>query len=80
MNDLREIWRDFPPWLKTFLLGLALAIAAPTLTALESLDTATDWRVWLGGAPASRFTQSMRLMSQTVAESTVHDMSGSIAL
>lgn len=48
MNDLREIWREFPPWLKTFVIGLVLAIAGPTLTALESVDTATDWRVWAG--------------------------------
>jgi hypothetical protein len=50
---LKEIWQDFPPWLKTFLIGLALAIAAPTLTALESIDTATDWRVWLGSLTAA---------------------------
>lgn len=53
MNSLKDIWREFPPWLKTFLLGLALAIAAPTLTALESVDTATDWRVWFGGLTAA---------------------------
>jgi hypothetical protein len=53
MNVLREIWQDFPPWLKTFLLGLVVAIATPTLTALQSIDTATDWRVWLGALTAA---------------------------
>src|SRR3990167_9233193 len=46
MEDLKEVWREFPPWLKTFLLGLAVAIATPTLAALESVDTGTDWRLW----------------------------------
>lgn len=53
MNDLKEIWREFPPWLKTFVVGLLLAIAAPTLTALESLDTATDYRLWFGALTAA---------------------------
>lgn len=53
MNDLKEIWREFPPWLKTFLVGLALAIATPTLAALESIDTATDYRLWFSALTAA---------------------------
>ena len=75
-DDLREIWRAFPPWLKTFLIGLAVAIAAPTLIALENLDAATDWRVWFGSLTAAVGLSVLHYVKDVLRFSLTQAMAG----